>query len=176
MTELEAYKFLIESSGYGIELNINDIFAWGCADSETLDSEDAKALIPFIQEYGYTALIAYASVKRAGALPQEPVLKDIREEFYKVQKELQDLATKGEILWEDYYDMEKRREEMRNYGGQTASWYSFSDRFKKILHKEPNYPCVMRVAKLKDGTIAVGRSYHEAASRLKRNYERRKKR
>lgn len=174
-TELEAYKLLVEYAGYGLELNMNDVFAWGCADSEELDGGDAEELIPIIQKYGRTALIAYASVKREGSIPQHPVLKNIKEDFYAAQKEIQELAKDGTILYERYYEMEKRKQEMRDFGGQTTSWSSFTDRFVNILNKEPNFSrCVVNVARLKDGTFACGRSYHETAMRLKRKYDRKK--
>jgi hypothetical protein len=176
MTELEAYKLLVENAGYGIELNINDVFAWGCTDSETLDGEDAEELIPVIQKYGFTAIIAYASVKRQGAIPQWPVLKNIKDDFYAAQAEIQKLANDGTILYENYYEMEKLREEMQNFDGQTIRWSSFSDRFVKLLNKDPKWRCVVHVAKLKDGTFAVGRSYSETQTRLKRKYDRRKAR
>jgi hypothetical protein len=174
-TELEAYKILVENAGYGLELNMNDIFAWGCADSETLDGNDAEELIPIIQKYGDTALIAYASVKRAGAIPQPPVLKNIKKDFYAAQEEIQKLANDGTILYEEYYEMEKRRKEITDFDGQTSSWSHFSDRFINILNKDPKFGrCVVHVARLKDGTFAVGRSYHETSMRLKRKYDRKK--
>lgn len=176
ITELEAFKLLIENANYGLELNMNDVFAWGCADSETLEGRDAIKLIPIIQRYGSVALIAYASVKRAKADPQKPVLKNIKKEFYAAQAEIQKLANEGKILYSEFFDTEKRKEEMVNFDGQTSNWSSFSDRFVKILNKEPNYPCVMRVAKLRDGTLAVGRSFHETSTRLKKKYDNKKKR
>ena len=111
MTELEAYKLLVENAGYGIELNINDVFAWGCGDSEELYGEDAEEIIPIIQKYGFTALIAYASVKRQGATPQGPVLRNIKDDFYAAQAEMQKLADSGTILFQEYYEAEKRRKE-----------------------------------------------------------------
>jgi hypothetical protein len=177
ITELEAYKLLIKSSGYGLELNMNDVFGWGCADSETLEDGDALELIPIIQRYGSTALVAFASVKRNGAIPQPPVLKSIKKDFYAAQAEIQKLADSGTILYERYYELQKTKEEMMNFDGQTSSWSSFTDRFAKLLNKEPEHGrCIIHVARLKDGTFAIGRSYNETAMRLKRKYNNKKKR
>lgn len=175
-TELEAYKLLVENAGYGIELNMNDIFGWGCADSEVLDGDDAIDLIPIIQKYGDTALIAYASVKRAGAIPQGPVLKGIKSDFYAAQKEIQELANDGSILYSEFYEMKKRQEEMGSFDGQSVNWKFISDRFIKIINKDPKWRSVLNVVSLKDGTLAVGRSQNEAISRLKRKYNNKKKR
>lgn len=174
-TELEAYKILLETCGYGLNLNINDVFAWGCADSEEIESDDGIALIPFIQRYGYTAIIAYVSIKRQGTIPQGPVLK-LYPEFYKVRDELQKLADTGDILFSEYFDREEQKKEMMNFGGQRVQWRYNLDRFHNILNKEPKISrCVVYFVSLKDGTLAVGRSQREALTRLKRNYERRKK-
>lgn len=177
ITELEAYKLLVKNATYGLELNMNDVFGWGCADSEELSGIDAIDLIPIIQKYGEVALIAYASVKRSGAIPQPPVLKDIKKDFYSAQYEIQKLADTGAILYDRYSDLQKMKKEMIDFDGQTSSWSHFSDRFVNLLNKEPKHGrYVVYVARLKDGTFAIGRSYNETSMRLKRKYDNKKKR
>lgn len=172
--ELKAYKLLVESSDYGLELNMNDIFGWGCADSETLSGEDAEELIPIIQKYGFTALIAYVSVKRQGAIPQGPVLKDCKKDFYSAQKEIQTLSDKGNIMFEEYFYAKKRREEMKALDGQVISWTT-TGRFANLLNEQPDVSrYVIQVAKLKDGTTAVGRSNAETTTRILKKFARKK--
>lgn len=172
ITELEAYKAVLENAAYGIELNMNDTFYYACGDSETLNNDDAITLIPIIQRYGDIALIAYCSIKRGGALPIR-----IRDGFYEARSEIQNLADNGDILFSEYYDMQEIRKEMINFDGQSSSWRHFSDRFINIVNKEPKFSrCVIHVARLKDGTFAVGRSIAETQTRLKRKYDRKKER
>lgn len=92
---------------FHLNLNMNDVFAWGCADSEDMDASDLEEVFPIYEKYGSPALIAYASIKREGQLPQAPVLERIKKEFYAAKAELEPLAAKGEILFDAWHDREK---------------------------------------------------------------------
>ena len=57
------FETLIQNC-HNLEINIGDTFAWGCADSESIEGGDALDLIPFIEKYGDEAIVAFVSVKR----------------------------------------------------------------------------------------------------------------
>jgi len=52
------YETLIKNC-FSLDINIGDTFAWGCADTESLNSDDALDLIPFIEKYGDEAIVAF---------------------------------------------------------------------------------------------------------------------
>ena len=59
----KAVKILIEGSHY-FALNMNDTFAYACADVEEMVPEEFEKIIPIIAKYGHDALTAYAAYKR----------------------------------------------------------------------------------------------------------------
>lgn len=92
---------------FALTMNMNDTFAWGCADAETLDADDFEYIFPLYQKYSHAAFIAYASVKRDGMPPQDPVLDMIREDFMAAKAEIEKLAEDGTILYEEWYTKNK---------------------------------------------------------------------
>ena len=72
--KLKALKVIIEGA-FWFELNMNDTFAFACADSEEMCPLDFEKIIPVIAEYGHDALTAYAAFKR-DAEPEGPSLND----------------------------------------------------------------------------------------------------
>jgi hypothetical protein len=62
-TKEEALEMLLTDT-YHITLNMNDTFAYACADSEEVDADDMMSLLPLIQEFEYDAITAFVSVKR----------------------------------------------------------------------------------------------------------------
>ena len=66
-----AFDLLFHSVG----INLNDTFAYACADEERMDWDDFIDLIPMIKERGYNVLTAYAALKR-GCDPIPPLVTD----------------------------------------------------------------------------------------------------
>lgn len=100
MTELEAYKELVRCS-FSVVINLNDTFSYACAESDDIDRDDVEVIIPFIQKYGRSALIAYCSIK-CGYDPSIP--SELSKEFYSAKEELKKLSETGHILFEQYYE------------------------------------------------------------------------
>lgn len=165
--DLESLFEVIEGS-FTITVNMNDTFYYACADSETLESDDLITILPLITKYGDAALTAYVAIKR-GHDPQ--VTSRLTENFYAAKKELQPMFDSGELDWEEHYDKQERQKEIEKYGS-AIEWSHFTNRFRKMLNKDPKWVATIRVAKLADGTFAIGRSTHDAKTRLDRKWER----
>lgn len=54
----------ILKGSFSFQLNMNDTFAFACADSEEMSTDDFEKIVPIIAKYGQNALNAYAAVKR----------------------------------------------------------------------------------------------------------------
>lgn len=65
---LKAFEILLNGA-FSISLNMNDTFAFACADVEEMSVSDFDLMVPVISKYGQDALTAYAAVKRN----QEPI-------------------------------------------------------------------------------------------------------
>lgn len=63
----KAFEELLKGS-FWVDLNMNDTFAFACADSEKFNADDFDLMVPVIAKYGQSALTAYAAVRR-GAEP-----------------------------------------------------------------------------------------------------------
>lgn len=102
-----------------VTLNMNDAFAWGCADSEEIDASDLKELAPLLEKYGNAVLMAVVSVKRGGGVeaaeePQGPVMGTFRSgQWRKMVKAVIDLAKDGTILSEEYWEREEQKRNPR---------------------------------------------------------------
>ena len=59
-------------------LLVNDVFAWGCADCESIDYMDAPALVKIIEKDGYTGLIKWVIERRTG----EPLTSNTPDEVW----------------------------------------------------------------------------------------------
>jgi hypothetical protein len=59
-----AVETLVDST-FKFTLNMNDTFAFACADADDLDSDDFYFMIPIIARHGHHALIAYVAFKRS---------------------------------------------------------------------------------------------------------------
>lgn len=172
MTELEALKMILEDT-FELTLNMNDTFYYATGDCETLEGDDLLSILPVVQKYGTDALVAYVALKR-GHDPTIP--QNITKNFNLAKKELKPLFDSGDLDFEAYYENKKMQEQKEKFNGQVVEWSTLRDRFVNILNANPNkWRRVIQVAKLKDGTLAVGGSAHEAETRLKRKFDRKNK-
>lgn len=59
-------------------VNINDIFAWACADCEQIEyGEEILDLYSLWKQYDYYGIVIWASYKRK-MLPQDPIVNDMK--------------------------------------------------------------------------------------------------
>lgn len=99
MTELEAYKLLVESC-FKMTVNLNDTFYYASADAETIEDDDSEELIPYIKKYGHDAIVAYVAIKR----DHDPIIpQHITKDFKAAKKELKELAKDGTIFFDRWY-------------------------------------------------------------------------
>lgn len=164
------YKLLIDCS-FGIDIALNDTWYYACADSENIDSDDVPELIPYIEKYGYDAVLAYIAIKRE----HDPQIPDvISENFYKAKEELQILADKDEILCYQHIEKREKEKEKKLFDGQTISWTTYEDirvnRFKKFIYGNKKLITVINVASLPDGTFAIGKNRRDTKERLIKKY------
>lgn len=101
MTE-ERAKALEEvmKGAFSITLNMNDTFAFACADAEDMSSDDFEIMVPLIAKYGQPALTAYASVKRDKDPIHCPCGHD-SEPFQKAREEVRALKKSHEDFMTD---------------------------------------------------------------------------
>lgn len=59
----KAFEELLKGAHW-IDLNMNDTFAFACADSEKFNADDFTLMVPVIAKYGQSALTAYAAIRR----------------------------------------------------------------------------------------------------------------
>jgi len=87
---------MTEDGKAALALNMNDVFAWACADAEPFTYEDAPALLKIAVEEGWPGLVRWACEKR-GTPPQNPVLENMERYDAKirhlVEKEREACAT-----------------------------------------------------------------------------------
>jgi hypothetical protein len=174
MTELEVYKEIIKSS-FNLSLNMNDTFDWACADSEDVDADDVVHIVPIAMKYGVDAtLLAYASVKRG----YESSFKELLTDNYKAAtRELKELAEDGTILFEQWYDKKQAKQDAYDFNGQVIEWDNSQlvkqqtiYRLQRFLHTSSMSYAIPSVAKLPDGTFAVGLNRNQARQRLLEKY------
>lgn len=80
---------------FHISVLCNDVFAWGCTDSETITIEDIGTIWQYYSKDPYWGLCIWCIIKRK-ELPQKPVYDDI------MKRGIWDLDTLN--LKENYYD------------------------------------------------------------------------
>ena len=51
-------------------LNLNDTFAWACADAERVAVEDLPRLADLVWQYGYGGMLYWVSEQRGGMMPE----------------------------------------------------------------------------------------------------------
>lgn len=89
-------------NAFHIELNINDVFGWACAESGELSVFDVKDVFPLYEKYGSAALVAYEVLRRENK--EQPAHGYHKDPKYLLAKaELEELAKDGTILFEQYY-------------------------------------------------------------------------
>ncbi len=176
--ELKAYKILIKNS-FNIEVNMNDTFWYATADSEQIEANDVDFLVPVIARYGDAAINAYVAIKRQ----IDPTVKQhLTYNFYRAKTELARLFEQRKILHDILDDQEKVGVASQlvvpkyEFDGQTLSWTTFTNRFVKLLNKNPKQGVyLMYLVRLEDGTFSIGRSQSEVITRLQSKYNRKKK-
>lgn len=99
----------VVSSAYGVDVNMNDVFGWACADSENIEGSDLVDLKPYWDKYGDDALMAYASIARGCDLIK-PRMTDT---FKQVRAEI--LAHSLDISKEKQYDFYSLRRTVEHY-------------------------------------------------------------
>jgi len=74
--------------GEKIMLNMNDTFAWGCADCEEIPKDKVKEVAQLYRRYGNMGLTYWVSKKRKWLLPSESEkeFKHIRKEILRIRK------------------------------------------------------------------------------------------
>lgn len=58
-------------------INLNDVFAWGCADAECFNLKDLEVIFSYYKYWGYDGIIKWASIKR-NQKPQKPIADDMK--------------------------------------------------------------------------------------------------
>lgn len=61
-----------------LNLNCNDVFAWGCADAETIDFKDIEPIYQFWKKDPVWGTAVWCMIRR-NQMPQRPVEKKIRD-------------------------------------------------------------------------------------------------
>jgi len=94
---LKGLERLVKSdSTWQIMFNANDVFAWACADAQTIDiTQSLDDVIHIHEKYGYEGLLALMSHVRDSD-PQKPIWKHHEKKKYKdARKEIASLAIQG---------------------------------------------------------------------------------
>lgn len=84
------FKFLDDYACF-IELNANDTFGWGCADSVAIDIQELPGLMELEKLFGSDGITAFMSVKRE----QDPIPQLINKKFKEAKKYIQEYFVKG---------------------------------------------------------------------------------
>lgn len=176
LSELDVYKKIVEDC-FTLTLNMNDAFHWACADAQQLEADDVPKIVPICQRYGVgPTTLAYAAICRGYDSDHKKLLTP---DYFAAKAELQAMAGKGEILWERWDALNDAEEQKAEFGGQIVEWKNSlltqdttKYRFARLLNKPGQGVCVMQVAKLADGTLAIGRSINETLERLRTKYKR----
>lgn len=82
---MSALDDLLEDTFY-LVLNANDVFAWACADSVTLDREDIPVALEARERWGFEGHLAVLS-EIAGIEPHQPLLNRIDQEKFRAARE-----------------------------------------------------------------------------------------
>lgn len=169
MTELEVYKEIVESS-FHLQLNMNDAFHWATADAEDLHGYDVERIVPICMKYGTSpTLLAYAAISRGYDSDHKKLLTN---EYWAAKEELQLLANRGKILWEQWYDRKDKEIERSLFNGQEIVWESTPERIWKLRARlcKDKSPYVVKIARLPEGVWAIGGSTADTQERLLRKY------
>jgi len=68
-----------QKSGFSINVNCNDVFAWGAADAENLEFEELEDLFKHYKKDKHWGSSVWC-IKKRGYLPQKPVYEAIQKE------------------------------------------------------------------------------------------------
>ena len=163
------YKEILEDA-WSIDINISDVFAWACADSESVSPSDLGPLEELCKKHGTTFTIwAYITVKRSfedpewlKIYPQQPVLEHdgkTEKDFDEVRSEVLKLVAAEEILYDEILQKERKEEEIAEFGEPVNKLYH-----QKIKGLKYTY-CI---AELKGRELAgIGRNMHTARENLR---------
>lgn len=124
---------------FNLQINMNDTFHYACSDVCEIENEDALDLLPFINDYGFDALIAYEAIKR-GYNPDIP--QHVTESFLKVKDLLLSQMTCDEnFLVNLNYKLKKEAQQIKMYGGVLSFKFVKPTLWEK-LKGQNHYTCV----------------------------------
>lgn len=163
------YKEILEDA-FSVDINMNDVFYWACADAESIDPSDLELLEELCKKHGTMFTIwAYVTVKRSFEdpewliiYPQQPVLKNIKkneEDFDEVRSEVLKLVAAEEILYDEISQKKRKEEEIAEFGEPINRRYH--QKIKGLKH-------AYCIAELKGKELAgIGRNMHTAIESLR---------
>lgn len=129
MKKEEALEYLIKTC-HNLVINMNDTFYYACSDTSEVPSEDALDLVPYIQFYGFNALLAYESIKRG----HNPEISDyLTPEFLEVKEILiKKMQEESDFLCSLNYEKKEELEQIKEFGGKLSFKFlkpSFIEKF-----------------------------------------------
>lgn len=178
-TREEAMEQLIKGA-FNLQLNMNDTFAWACADAEEIDADDAMDLVKYIQKHDYFAIDAYVSVKREllGQGTMHPMLMqdtykkyfgdsviEKREKYMKAREEILAAIVSDEDFSSLAYDYKKIKEDETEFG-EEVKWKGVQ------LEGQTYYTQIAYLSKM--GISGTGVNMSEARISLRRAFDRAK--
>lgn len=153
---------IIEQS-FNLTLNMNDVFAWSCADCEDISGDDMVDLIPYIEKYGWEAQVALVSIKREiyNGNVMHPQKRLKTEHYAKVRKEIYDeLCDKDK---DTFLDIRYRKKEV------DEELALFNERVRYSSAKAKPYQ--LQVHYLEKAEIyGIGSNFNEAREDLKNKF------
>jgi len=100
-------KFL-EDYAFSVNLNANDTFAWGCADSETVEIDELPGLIELRDKFGCDGVNAFMAAKRDCDVMNHPQL--MTDKYKEAKQYIKDNFISGKerivpkkFVWEPCY-------------------------------------------------------------------------
>ena len=119
------YELLLDLFGasFGLVINMNDCFAWACAEGCDMEPDDIPIFLPIYEKYGFEALLAYAYLvrdeKESIPMLMQPTyagyfknLKEDQAKYCAALSELQDIyeKSKGEFMFSLWWKNNKQKE------------------------------------------------------------------
>ena len=95
-TKKEAQELFL-SQVFKFQVNMNDTFGYACADVGEVSDLDYIDLLPIIQNYGYSAVIAYEAIRRGYAPLQPYINKDFNKAREQILKEMKEETPKDSL-------------------------------------------------------------------------------
>src|SRR5688572_17783646 len=107
---------LLFKNAWKCEVIMSDTFAFACADSETIDTDDFLMMAPIFLKYGHHAFTALASLQRNGEEPITCRCNHNGPEFVEARTAMQKLIDDGSLTIKLNPNYRKARERNEDNG------------------------------------------------------------